>query len=315
MTQSQLAERLLMNVSCQACGYYQRYQGETDIPQGKKYIVSGVTRNKTESIYRKMAQNKNINHERFFKERTVIAPETIDEILQGANFPKTLIEAVDKVILYIGNDTYGLDYSETVNFTKHDYPLIYAKNSDLFIDVLKKTKELGYIEGVTTQLGEQGLGKYKLSIKGWERYLEIRNLKNKNKAFVAMWFPDKDSEWSPILEKGNEAIEKVLKELGYEPPYRVDKKEHNNKICDEIIASINESSLVIVDCTGHRPNVYFESGYAKGLKTPVVWMCNEGYFKANQEQFDTRQYSHIVWKDGADLEEKLRNRIKATIFL
>jgi hypothetical protein len=29
--------------------------------------------------------------------------------------------------------------------------------------------------------------------------------------------------------------------------------------------------------------------------------------------FDTRQYSHIVWKDEDDLYSKLFNRIRATI--
>ena len=92
---------------------------------------------------------------------------------------------------------------------------------------------------------------------------------------------------------------------------RVDGIEHNEKIDDLIIAEIKRSGLVVADFTEHRPNVYFEAGFARGLGLPVIWTCHEDHISA--AHFDTRQFNHIVWKDPDDLQERLRLRILATI--
>ena len=46
---------------------------------------------------------------------------------------------------------------------------------------------------------------------------------------------------------------------------RIDFKEHNNKICDEIIAEIRRSRYLVADFTGNRGGVYYEAGFAYGL--------------------------------------------------
>ena len=92
---------------------------------------------------------------------------------------------------------------------------------------------------------------------------------------------------------------------------RVDLKEHNDKICDLIVAEIRRSKFVVADFTLHKAGVYFEAGFALGLGIPVVWTCRED--ELNQTHFDTRQYNHVVWKDAQDLFEKLKRRIEATI--
>ncbi|MGN6207331.1 hypothetical protein [Asticcacaulis sp.] len=137
---------------------------------------------------------------------------------------------------------------------------------------------------------------------------------NSNQAFVAMWF-------DPSLDASYEnAIEPAIREAGYEPRI-IRKVEHNNKIDDEIIAEIRRSKFVIADFTCGfskdgseaiaRGGVYYEAGFAQGLGLPVIWTCHEDII--SHVHFDTRQYNHIVWKDVADLKEKLLNRIRATI--
>lgn len=102
----------------------------------------------------------------------------------------------------------------------------------------------------------------------------------------------------------------AVREAGYKP-IRMDVKEHNEKICDAIIAEIRKSKFVVADFTGHRGGVYFEAGYALGLGLLLIWTCRKDDLEG--AHFDTRQYNHIVWESNEELFEKLRRRIEATI--
>lgn len=139
---------------------------------------------------------------------------------------------------------------------------------------------------------------------------------NSEQAFVAMWFDESVDE---AYEKG---IEPAIRDAGYRP-LRIDKKEHNNKIDDEIIREIRRSRFLICDFTCelvkhkgeptalHRGGVYYEAGFAQGLGIPVIWMCHADHIE--HVHFDTRQFNHIAWQTPEDLKTKLRNRIGAVI--
>ena len=107
-----------------------------------------------------------------------------------------------------------------------------------------------------------------------------------------------------------EAIEPACDACGFKA-IKVSLVEHNEKICDKIIAEIKTSRFLISDFTDPRHGVYFEAGYAHGLGLPVIWTCKKG--EEDKLHFDTRQYNHIIWDDAKDLKEKLINRIKATV--
>ena len=119
-----------------------------------------------------------------------------------------------------------------------------------------------------------------------------------------MWFND---ELYGAWEKGFSA---ALEETGYKPN-RIDLQEHNEKICDKIIAEIRKSGLLVADFTGNRGGVYFEAGFAMGLDIPVIWTCRADFVE--KLHFDTRQYNHITWNEPEDLKKKLINRIEATL--
>lgn len=137
-----------------------------------------------------------------------------------------------------------------------------------------------------------------------------------NQAFIAMWF---NAEMQAAFDEG---IRPALETLGFEAR-RIDQKEHNNKIDDEIIADIRQSRFLVADFTCGiidadgkgtaiaRGGVYFEAGFAMGLGIPVIWCCREDLI--NQVHFDTRQYNHITWKTPEELREKLKNRVGAVI--
>jgi nucleoside 2-deoxyribosyltransferase len=162
--------------------------------------------------------------------------------------------------------------------------------------LLVKAGEIGYLD--TNSLT--------LTLNGWRRVDELRETTpNSRQAFVAMWFAkEMDDAWLSGFKPGVEAH-------GYYSAVRVDSIEHNQKIDDRIIGEIRRSGLVIADFTGNRGGVYFEAGYAQGLGLPVIWTCRADY--VDRLHFDTRQYNHIVWNTPTELQEKLRQRIAATV--
>ena len=56
---------------------------------------------------------------------------------------------------------------------------------------------------------------------------------------------------------------------------RIDAKEYNGDVVDELMAEIRESRFVVCDLTEHRNGVYFEGGFAMGLEIPTIWTCRE----------------------------------------
>lgn len=148
-----------------------------------------------------------------------------------------------------------------------------------------------------------------LTVEGYARLDEIReNDTDSSKAFVAMWF---DNSMNDAWKQG---FGPAICDAGYEP-FRVDKKEHINRIDDEIIAEIRRARFVVADFThgddGARGGVYYEAGFARGLGIPVIFTCLDKVF--GNIHFDTRQFNHIVWKHPEELRAMLRNRIAAVI--
>jgi hypothetical protein len=130
--------------------------------------------------------------------------------------------------------------------------------------------------------------------------------------FCAMWFDDSVSHlW-------DKAIEPSISSAGYQP-LRIDKKEHVNRIDDEIFADIRRSRFVVTDFThgekGVRGGVYFEAGFAQGLGLPVIWTCRKDMLSEDKLHFDIRQYNFLEWTDEnlGDLKDRLQKRIEAIL--
>lgn len=130
--------------------------------------------------------------------------------------------------------------------------------------------------------------------------------KNSNKIFLAFWFTDEMKEVfidnvKPAIDSAGFLAERVSSST----------TAHDNKISDEIISMIKGSRAVIADCTGNRTAVYYEAGFAMGMKIPVIWTCRED--EKEKICFDVNQYPFIMWKDPQDLAEKIVNRLKAQL--
>tara|TARA_R110002012_G_scaffold77282_3_gene195494 strand:- start:37217 stop:37951 length:735 start_codon:yes stop_codon:yes gene_type:complete len=156
----------------------------------------------------------------------------------------------------------------------------------------------------------------KITLEGSEEVSAPVPPSQSNQAFIAMWFsPEAQSAF-------DDGIRPALAELGFDAR-RIDQKEHNNKIDDEIIAEIRQCRFLVADFTCGttepdrkgiaiaRGGVYFEAGFAMGLGIPVIWCCREDLI--GQVHFDTRQYNHITWNTPEELREKLKNRVGAVI--
>ena len=220
-------------------------------------------------------------------------------------FPKTIRERIDKALVNLAVlSPFAGAYLE---FGQNDYPIFYPDNQDpnscwFMMQLLFEER---FIESRDGQNKPHFPINMRLTHRGWNRIIELEKGKvDSNKTFVAMWF---HASMADSFKKG---ISRAISECGYEP-IRVDFEEHNEKICDRIIADIRKSKFVVCDFTGHRGGVYFEAGFAMGLDKPVIWTCKED--DVVNLHFDTRQYNHIVWKDEDDLYEKLKRRIEATI--
>ncbi len=148
-----------------------------------------------------------------------------------------------------------------------------------------------------------------ITLQGHARLAELATkLIISSQGFVAMWFDDL------MTEDYENGIAPGIEDAGYSP-LPINRKEHINKIDDEIIAEIRRSRFVVADfthgVTGPRGGVYYEAGFAHGLNIPVFFTCRKDLI--DLIHFDTRQYNHIKWTDYTDLRKQLADRISAVI--
>lgn len=211
-------------------------------------------------------------------------------------------------------------------------PSFDLRSDKLLLNLEKKTEYAGqYLEGDPSWFGSSwsvnveelreivdylvGMGRikkqtpqkasYKISHDGWRR-LEILKETNprSNQCFVAIWFDEK------MKQMYDEAFTKAIQEAGYRP-HRVDQREYNDKIDDEIIAEIRRSRFIVADFTGQRGGVYYEAGFAKGLGLGVIFTCKKD--EIDKLHFDIRQYNCIDWEEDrlTDFVKRLKNRIES----
>ncbi|MBX3615647.1 hypothetical protein [Nitrosomonas sp.] len=225
--------------------------------------------------------------------------EAIQDLL--SLYPASPLEMLDEALI---NISYLIKHpSEEVSITEDEVWYLYSYDLNSSSYILRQFEQLGFIK-----LSSNGPVKQRFTIEagGWNKLSQLqKNLsKFRKQAFVAMWF---DKTMDSFYQNG---IKPAIEADGTKC-IRIDLQEHNNKICDEIIAEIRRSNYLVADFTGNRGGVYYEAGFAYGLGIPVIWTIHQDHL-ANVH-FDTRQYNHIVYETEEELKERLLSRIKATI--
>lgn len=93
---------------------------------------------------------------------------------------------------------------------------------------------------------------------------------------------------------------------------RVDRREFQGNVVDEIHRLIRKSSVVIVDLSESKPNVLHEAGYPHALKKPCVHICSTPVEKL---PFDVGQWKTTLYQPGQThkLQKELTQRLKAIL--
>jgi hypothetical protein len=112
----------------------------------------------------------------------------------------------------------------------------------------------------------------------------------------------------PDLVDAYDSFQQVVHELGYECE-RVSDKNAPDRIVPEILMRIERAAFVLVDLTDLRPNVFYELGYAEGLKKRVIVTAKDG----TELPFDVKDVPTIFWESQKKLRDDLTARIRNVV--
>ena len=233
-----------------------------------------------------------------------------------SSYPEDFLKKIDRILLNIGHKTHFSPVeSYTIDF--HDFGMFFIlprrnfyKNKEFPFEEIEYIKlqvfktirtieDMGLIERDQKNQRLDNISLH-LTVKGLERLQKLRERKNKQQAFVAMWFSQ-----DMMLKTYWKELCKAIKSAGYPEPYRVDNDIYNGPIVNKIINQIKESRFLIADLTcdaqkGMRGGVYYEAGLAEGLGMPVILTCNKKAFDENLVHFDLKQFNIILWETDSN---------------
>jgi len=236
--------------------------------------------------------------------------DKLEKIINEAQIPRTPKDKLDNLILYLyeNQEIPG----ESINIKdKTNWEIVlnklYFQNHQEYWFYLNTLKEQGLITFIdaSSKDGNDAID-IKLTYYGLEYIIDLQESGEKSKyCFIAMSFSD-------TALKTREIIKKAVKESGYEP-ILIDELNYESELTinDAIIRYIKRCKFLIADFTEQKHGVYFEAGFALGLKRPVIYTCSKSDF--NNTHFDTNHYPHIVYSELDELEKKLKDKIQAWI--
>lgn len=274
-------------IECDICGLYQMPLSVADngisdnvFPTRERYRITAYLRNRPPQAIP--------TPEFLGEEKLIELSETLPRysVLEKQNSLLRHVEA--------NSDSPG---SAVMVVPEFDYPLFWMAGAEEYEYHVQSLFDRGLLEGDSEHLT--------ITYNGWDHLSKLSHSRaTSNQAFVAMWFDDSMADaWQSGISPG-------ITDAGFQPR-RVDDELHADQIDHRIIRMIRESRFVVADVTGHRPGVYYESGFAFGLGMPVIWTCRND--DRDHIHFDTRQFNHIFWDSPESLREQLSNSIRAII--
>ena len=251
-----------------------------------------------------------IDQRRLGEESPLITIKTIEDAKQRRDLP--VYERADRFLRYLSRIEPFVGGSFKMDESKLLHAQAWSESRRIVTTMPTLADEmtffLDYLAAKRWLNVHQNAG-HNLTVEGHAHLEELeRGATDSSQAFVAMWFHDS------LTDAWEEGIKPAIEDAGYEA-LRIDRKEHANKIDDEIIAEIRRSRFIVADFThgtdGHRGGVYYEAGFAHGLGIQVIFTCRKDVFE--KVHFDTRQYNHIVWETPEELRSRLVDRIAAVV--
>lgn len=243
--------------------------------------------------------------------------EGIKNLLLSFHIPETPEEKTIRLLSFVNE--HSKYFGDWVKVSKKT---IFSQFSNELNNIINELGNEGFI---TCKLDNSPINVsesvYNVSItmKGIQNLGIQKKIDKKEKCFIAMWF-------DPSMDELYSCIDKACLDVGYKA-IRIDRKEHNNDITDEIIKEIKTSSFVIADLTGFRGGVYYETGFARGYGKEVILCCEKDFsisieypgIKEKKAEtgthFDVNHINTIYWEKDKlnELKEKLKNRILSTL--
>jgi hypothetical protein len=226
------------------------------------------------------------------------------------------------LIIGVGDDgkILGLNEAEALNTEKRlnnlceslfSYPfevgnVLVEGKSVVYARVYKAPE---YLSPITTGKGEtflrQGSAdiKVKLETRMFSAPEERPVPAKKIIGFVAMSFRDEEE---PSLIDYYQAMLRAAKKTGLPIELiRMDLLEGDYEISQQLMNEIDKADFVLADYTLNSHNVYFEAGYAKGVKKRLIQTARKGVAL----QFDIRNWPTLFYRNATELEEKLTPKL------
>lgn len=221
-------------------------------------------------------------------------------------FPRFVAERLDRALLNLAHPSVSSSLGSSIRVVHSEPAIVLGTDQGEAEFILASLRKRGFIECLEKSKGTTYVS---LTAEGMNRVADLQSGRERsdyNPAFVAMWF---DPSIRPAFDR---LFKPAIEAAGYKAT-RVDDREFNAWIMDEVIASMRAAPFVVADFTGHRNGVYFEAGYGRGLGRQVIHTGRVGWLEG--AHFDTEQIKTIEWANENDAEfiKKLTNRILATV--
>lgn len=245
------------------------------------------------------------------EERPVITSEQIAEILEYGIIP-TPQEQLDKFVLWFG-DSHS-EVGKTIEINPEEVQGYIGSESVTTVHFIIKHL---VNKGILVKEKSNRPCEIALAFEGWELYQDLkRGRSDSRKAFMAMKFGD-----TALDNAFQNYFKPAVKETGFEL-VRLDDIPKAGLIDDRLRVEILTSKFLITDLTHNNSGAYWEAGYAEGLGKPVIYTCEENFFKKlppydknGGTHFDTNHHLTVIWNEN-DLNtaaEQLKATIRATL--
>jgi hypothetical protein len=246
----------------------------------------------------------------------VITDEWFDRVTADEQLPDPP-EQVTNLLFWLGENTL---VGQNVDITRDEHQaVIGAHNYEGVRAIVEHLQEQGWIRRRDVSRERPGRDErdtptggterydapnVTLTVKGWERYDELRRqVLDSRLAFMAMPFNDDDLKrvYTTCFKPAVAATGFTLR--------RLDDQQPAGSIDDRLRVEIRRSRFLIAELTGDNQGAYWEAGFAEGLERPVIYTCRRDYIP--KVHFDANHHLIVPWED-ADLEDAA-TRLKATI--
>lgn len=289
---------MLLSYECAKCGKFNvTHQLDRHVQYSKKIIFQAPCEDL--ALIRHVLAQYQMNG----IEPTVDEP-FVNKILQNKSLPD-LEGMIENLLHFLGKSRkYGHYISVRAERIQSIAGALDREALRFLLDTLVEEEKLIRDSRVGSTLKHGGEGLLGLTPAGWVKHDELRE-KGSKKAFMAMKF-NKDN----VRKFYEEYLIKAVRETGFEL-FTVDDQPKAGNINNRILVDIRNSRFLVADLTYGNQGVYYEAGFARGLRKDVFFTCHTKWFE--KRHFDVSPSYTAKWGDTEDVCRKAAEELKAAI--